>query len=161
MNAAHQETGPVRSISIQQWGEWARSGAAPTVTIRLDGDSMRPLIRRNRDAVTIQPLSRPLKLGDIVLFQNHAGQYVVHRVWKLRGAQVRTLGDNCWNPDPWMDAGQVLGLVVSTQRNARVWQLNTRLARSLGRTWMALRPLRNLWRTGKNRAGRILRWYRR
>lgn len=151
----------VRSVSIQQWAEWVRSGAAPTVTIRLDGDSMRPLIRRNRDAVTIQPLTRPLKRGDVVLFRSSTGQYVIHRVWKLRGQFVQTLGDNCWNPDPWMDAGQVLGIVVSVKRNARAWNLNTRLSRTLGRIWMALRPLRNLWRTGKNRARRILRLRRR
>lgn len=147
----------VRSVSIQQWEEWVRSGAAPAVTIRLDGDSMRPLIRRNQDAVTIVPLMRPPKKGDVVLFHSNVGQYVVHRVWKLCGAQVRTLGDNCWNPDPWMDTSHVLGIVVSVKRNVRVWNLNTRLSRSLGRTWMALRPLRNLWRTGKNRARRILR----
>lgn len=151
----------VRSVSIQQWAEWVRSGAAPTVTIRLDGDSMRPLIRRNRDAVTLQPLTRPLKCGDVVLFRSGTGQYVVHRVWKLCGQSVRTLGDNCWNPDPWMDAGQVLGIVVSVKRNMRVWKLNTRLSRSLGRTWMALRPLRNLWRMGKNRARRVLHLHRR
>lgn len=152
-----QQTGnAVRSVSIQQWEEWVRSGAAPTVTIRLDGDSMRPLIRRNRDAVTIQPLTRPLKRGDVVLFLSNTGQYVVHRVRKLRGQSVQTLGDNCWNPDPWMDAEQVLGIVISVKRNAQAWKLNTRLSRSLGRTWMALRPLRNLWRTGKNRVRRLL-----
>lgn len=151
----------VRSVSIQQWEEWVHSGAAPTVTIRLDGDSMRPLIRRNRDAVTIQPLIRPLKRGDVVLFRSSTGQYVVHRVWKLCGQSVQTLGDSCWNPDPWMNAKQVLGIVVSVKRNVRAWNLNTPLSRSLGRTWMALRPLRNLWRTGKNRARRILRLRRR
>lgn len=161
MTTVFQQASPVRSVSIQQWAEWARTGATPTVTIRLDGDSMRPLIRRNRDAVTIQPLTMQLKRGDIVLFRNHAGQYVVHRVWKLRGSQVRTLGDYCWNPDPWLDVEQVLGRVVTVKRDARVWKLNTRLSRGLGRAWMALRPVRNLWRWGKNRARRILHLHRR
>lgn len=155
--AVLQENAPVRSVSIQQWEAWARSGAAPAVTIRLDGDSMRPLIRRNRDAVTIQPLARPLRHGDVVLLRNHAGQHIVHRVWKLRGEAVRTVGDNCWNPDPWMRSEQVLGLVVSVRRDERVWRLDTRLSRWVGRIWMACRPMRNLWRSMRNRAIRMVR----
>ena len=61
-------------IVERQNGNAVRSGAAPTVMIRLDGDSMRPLIRRNRDAVTILSLPRPLKRRDVVLFRSNAGQ---------------------------------------------------------------------------------------
>lgn len=155
--AALQENAPVRSVSISQWCEWARSGTAPAVTIRLDGDSMRPLVRRNRDAVTIQPLTRPLRRGDVVLFRNHAGQHIVHRVWKLRGEAVRTVGDNCWNPDPWMRAEQVLGLVVSVRRDERVIRLNSPFARVMGRMWLTARPLRNLCRGAKSRLIRRIR----
>lgn len=159
--AALQENAPVRSVSISQWCEWARSGTAPAVTIRLDGDSMRPLVRRNRDAVTIQPLTRPLRRGDVVLFRSHAGQHIVHRVWKLRGEAVQTVGDNCWNPDPWISAEQVLGLVVSVRRDERVRRLDTRLSRWAGRVWMACRPMRNLRRGVQVRAVRMVSKLRR
>lgn len=150
MTQEQQDRTTIRSISIPQWCALVREGAAPSVTIHLDGDSMRPLVRRNRDYVTIQPLNRPLKLGDVVLFQNQAGQYVVHRVWKLRYSQVQTLGDNCWNPDPWISTGQVLGLAAVLKRGQRVFRLDRPLARGVGRVWLTLRPLRNLWRRGKH-----------
>ncbi|MDO4371401.1 MAG: S24/S26 family peptidase, partial [Clostridia bacterium] len=57
-----------REIPIRQWCEMARQGAAPPVTIPLEGDSMRPLIRRGCDPVTIVPIYGELRIGDVVLF---------------------------------------------------------------------------------------------
>ena len=57
-----------RSIPMEAWCDLAREGAAPPVTICLEGDSMRPLIRRGRDPVTIVPLKRKNKKGDVVDF---------------------------------------------------------------------------------------------
>ena len=96
-----------RSIPMEQWCAMAREGAAPAVTICLEGDSMRPLIRRSRDPVTIIPLSRELRKGDVVLFCL-GERYIVHRVWRLRDGLVRTFGDNCWNPEPWFPREQLL-----------------------------------------------------
>lgn len=147
----------MRSISMEQWCALSKTGTAPAVTTRLYGDSMRPLIRREKDEVTIRPLCRKLKCGDIVLFRGGYGRYVVHRVWKLQEQQVQTLGDNCWEPDPWMTYDHVLGLAVCMKRNGHVIRLDHAMARSVGRVWMALRPLRNKFRNGKSRIGRVLR----
>lgn len=145
----------IRSIPMAQW--CALEGAAPPVTICLEGDSMRPLIRRGRDPVTIVPLQRPLKKGDVVLFTLGDGRFVVHRVWRLRDGLVRTLGDHCQNPEPWFPQGQVLGQVIRFQRGGRAHRLDTPLARALGRGWMAALPLRRgLWRL-RALAGRCYR----
>ena len=143
MRAKSLDGAQVRMVSMAQWCALARENAAPPVTIPLDGDSMRPLIRRGRDLVTIVPLQRPLKRGDVVLFTLGDGRYIVHRVWKLRGNFVRTLGDNCFGPEPWFPREQVLGQVIGFQRDGRHFSLATPLSRALGKGWMALRPLRN------------------
>lgn len=145
-----------RSIPMEQWVTLAREGAAPAVTICLEGDSMRPLIRRGKDPVTIVPLSRPLLKGDVVLFCL-GKRYIVHRVWKLQNGMVRTFGDNCWNPEPWFPEQQVLGLVVRAVRNGRTIRLDTRLARAWGRLWLAIQPLRMVYRRGRSLAGRCYR----
>lgn len=147
----------VRSIGMEQWCDLAKTGAAPSVTTRLCGDSMRPLIRREKDEVTIQPLYRNLKRGDIVLFRSGYGRYVVHRVWKLQEQRVQTVGDNCWEPDPWMPYEHVLGLAVCMKRNGRSIRLNNAIVRGIGRAWMRLRPLRNMLRSSKSRVGRMIR----
>lgn len=145
-----------RAIPMETWCKLAREGAAPPVTICLEGDSMRPLIRRGVDQVTIIPLSRELKKGDVVLFRL-GEKYIVHRVWKLAGSRVRTFGDNCWNPDPWIPESQVLGLVVKYSRNGRVHCLDTPQARAWGRAWMAIHPIRLCYKRLRSLAGRCYR----
>ena len=146
-----------RSIPMEAWCALAREGAAPPVTICLEGDSMRPLIRRGRDPVTIVPLSRELKKGDVVLFTLRDGRYVVHRVWKLKPGWVRTFGDNCWNPEPWFPEELVLGQVMRFVRNGRTVRLDTPLARGWGRMWLAVHPVRKLYRRVRSLAARIVK----
>ena len=151
------ETAEERCISIAQWRALAQRGVVLPMRIPLDGDSMRPLIRRGRDRVTIVPLSRPLRRGDVALFEYPAGRYVVHRVYRMRDESVRTLGDHCWNPDPWMPRACVLGLAIQFERDGKTIRLDNRPARCMGRIWMAGLPLRRCWWKGRALAGRILR----
>lgn len=127
---------------MEQWRHLALDGNDIPIRIHLDGDSMRPLIRRQRDMVTIIPLRRALRRGDIVLFADDAGRYVVHRVWKLGKAQVTTLGDHCMRPDPPLRRDQVWGLVIRVERGGRMLRVDQPMMRLLGRIWMALLPVR-------------------
>ena len=145
-----------RAIPMETWCELAKEGSAPPVTICLEGDSMRPLIRRGKDPVTIIPLARPLEKGDVVLFRL-GERYIVHRVWKLEDGRVRTFGDNCWSPDPWIPQGQVLGLVVKYSRNGKVHRLDTPRAKAWGRVWMAIHPVRLCGKRLRSLAGRCYR----
>lgn len=95
----------IRTIPMEQWCALARENVAPPVTICLEGESMRPLIRKGRDPVTIVPVRGELKKGDVVLFTLGDGRYVVHRVWRLREGLARTLGDNCVNPGAMVPEG--------------------------------------------------------
>ena len=145
-----------RSIPMEVWCKLAREGAAPPVTICLEGDSMRPLIRRGRDPVTIIPINRPLQKGDVVLFRL-GERYIVHRVWQMKGGMVRTFGDNCWNPEPWFPEEQVLGLVVRFVRAGRTFRLDTPSARAWGQVWMAIHPVRLCYKRLRAFAGRCYR----
>lgn len=147
----------VRSLPIEQWHALGLEGSMLPVTIYLEGDSMRPLIRRGRDRVTILPLSRPLIIGDIVLFKGGPERYVVHRVQKIRGNAVRTLGDNCFGPDPWMPLENVWGLVIKMERGGRTFRLDSPASRLLGRIWMLLHPVRRAYRRLRSLAGRCYR----
>ena len=144
-------------IGIDDWCALAQNGAAPPVMIPLMGNSMLPLIRRNVDPVTIVPLKRPLKKGDVILFTTRPGRYVVHRVWKIRENEVRPFGDHCAHPDPWIPRENVLGQVICFRRNGAKHRLDTAPARLWGRVWMALFPLRMCCRKLKASAGRHYR----
>ena len=147
----------LRRMSIAQWHALAKDGPAPPMCVPLEGDSMRPLIRRGRDRVTIVPLTRPLKRGDVVLFEAPPGRYVVHRVYRLRDGFVQTLGDHCWNPDVWIPERQVLGQAVQAERGRMRIPLDSALARGWGCCWMALLPGRRVYFKLRHRCGDALR----
>lgn len=158
MNVHSDEASVIRrSMSIEQWHQLGLQGNMLPVTITLDGDSMRPLIRRRKDPVTILPLRGNVQVGDVVLFQNLQGVYVVHRVWKIDGNMVQTLGDNCMKPDSWVPIASVWGRVVCVERFGRSWRIETEFARVCGRIWMALFPARVLYKQCRRLAGRCYR----
>lgn len=64
------------------------------VTIRLVGDSMRPLLTSQQDYITLSPIDSPLRRSDIVLFNYH-GQYILHRIIRITPTLITLQGDNC------------------------------------------------------------------
>ena len=109
-----------RTLNIQEWHELAQAGNAPPVRIPLMGYSMLPLIRYNRDYVTIVPLDTGLRVGDIVLFAVPSmDRYVMHRVWDLKDQKILTWGDNCQGPDGWLPLDAIWGKAVLIERGRR------------------------------------------
>ena len=151
-----KQNAQTRSISMEAWCAMARENAAPPVTIVLEGDSMRPLIRRGRDTVTVVPLQREPMVGDVVLF-SLGTRYIVHRVCRMKDGMVQTFGDNCLYPDPWIPENQVLGQVVRYSRNGRVHRLDTPAARAWGKMWMTIHPIRLCYKRLRAFAGRCYR----
>lgn len=133
-----------RSVSIEEWCSLAGTGEVMPIRIQLDGISMQPLVRRKRDYVTVVPVRRELKKGDIVLFLDKKTRYCVHRVNKIDGDRIRTLGDNCFNYDGWTDRDKILGLVVSLERNGKKYNLDSDTFRFYGKVRMSILPLRQL-----------------
>ena len=119
-------------ISVEQWYRLSREGMNATVTFSLNGESMRPLIRKKKDKVTVSPVNRELKKGDIVLFTRSDGVYVVHRIRKIKESVVTTVGDNCTVSDKPMPAESVLGLVIRLERNGKAFNLDSSLSRVFG-----------------------------
>ncbi len=109
-----------RSFSIPEWHRTALEGSAPPVRIQLNGGSMHPLIRWNRDFVTIIPMKGLPVVGDIVLFcEPVTKRYVVHRVWQVDEEKALTWGDICARPDGWIPFEAIWGKIVLIERGKR------------------------------------------
>ena len=109
-----------RSISIPEWHRMAAEGEAPPVRILLNGGSMFPLIRMNRDYVTIVALDSEPGIGDIVLFTDSCTErFVVHRVWDIKDKTALTWGDSCPRPDGWIPFERIWGKTVLIERGRR------------------------------------------
>lgn len=125
-----------KSLAIPEWHQMALEGKAPPVRITLNGNSMFPLIRWGKDYVTIVPLDRELMLGDIVLIAElNTGRYVMHRVWEIRENQIRTWGDNCWEPDPWVPTDAIWGRAILIEHGRREIKTDPRKGLRWAKFW--------------------------
>ena len=110
----------VRRVGVREWHDMALRGEALPLCVPINGVSMYPLVRRNRDMVLLMPQPFDAVAGDIVLFFDpKRDRYVLHRLWEKDGERVLTWGDNCDGPDGWMPADLVWGKAVLIERGKR------------------------------------------
>ena len=110
---------------------WAGNVSYITYT----GSSMNPTLRRP-DLLEVAPYAgRPIRVGDVVLFESpDTHDYVVHRVVRMTPQGIRTRGDNSENDDPYtLGPGNVLGRVAWAWRGQhRRTIAGGRLGRAVG-----------------------------
>lgn len=83
------------------------------------GVSMMPLLRQDRDLMVLErrPEGR-LKKYDVVLFKRKDGQYVLHRILKVRKADYLICGDNCYQMER-VEEQQILGILTAVIRDGK------------------------------------------
>jgi len=134
-----------KTLTIDEWHHLAQSGRPLPMRIPINGVSMFPLVRRNRDMVTIMPISGPLTVGDIVVFHDPTGKrYVLHRVIELSGDTVLTRGDNCVTPDRRMPLSDVWGKAVLIERGKRLLRPDPVKGLKHAKAWYKLGPVHRL-----------------
>jgi len=84
------------------------------------GDSMEPLIRQGRDLMVIsrKPEGR-LKAYDVPLYKRENGQYVLHRILKVRKEDYVICGDNRWQREYGITDKHIIGVLTAVIRDGR------------------------------------------
>ena len=110
---------------------------------RVEGDSMMPLIRQDKDLVLIsgKPEGR-LKKYDVPLYKRDSGQYVLHRIVRICGTEVILMGDGNFRETESCRLSDIMGIVTKIIRNGRYVDCNTRAERYKAEIWSALLPIR-------------------
>ncbi|MCR4868843.1 MAG: S24/S26 family peptidase [Lachnospiraceae bacterium] len=109
------------TLTIEQWVRLRNNNENDNVPVwfQVTGNSMFPFIRAFQDDVMIVSVpNAEYKIGDIVLFpaKRKGGDYCLHRLYKMDGERVQTLGDGCKNPDGWFTKDKLLGKAVLIKR---------------------------------------------
>ena len=63
------------------------------VSMRIAGSSMSPFLCHNRDYIYFTKPDRELRKGDVVFYQRDSGQYVMHRICRVRPEGYYLVGD--------------------------------------------------------------------
>jgi len=114
-------------------------GQGHGLRFRARGVSMRPFIQ-DGDVLEVTPPERMrLRVGDVVLFEDHDGSVLAHRVVRIRDRGVRPAvqmkGDAFFTPDGWIPIDRIVGIVTAVERDGEPTRLDTGGQRLRGRLW--------------------------
>ena len=121
--------------------------------------SMRPLVREKRDYCLFQPLGRPPRRYDVVLYRSGA-QTRMHRVVEVLPGAYRLRGDNAVVAET-VGAEAVFGIMAGVYRDARYIPCKSLGYRLYSRLIVLAHPLIRRGRTSKGLFWRMLRRVRR
>ena len=120
------------------------------LTYRIVGVSMNPLLRQDRDLITVlrTDLAKKDKNGrfhnhDVVLYKRHSdGAYVLHRIVEVREKDYVILGDNCVKREYGITDEDILGVMTGFVRDGKTVQVTDPLYKAYVELWCALEPFR-------------------
>ena len=114
------------------------------VSMLISGSSMSPFLCHGRDQVYFKAPDRPLRVGDMVFFQRRSGQYVLHRICKVKDGGYYIVGDAQTAIEGPVSREQIFALVTRVQRKGRILAPGDFWWEFFARVWVRLIPLRPL-----------------
>ena len=121
------------------------------------GDSMMPLIKQDRDLLVIEPVQGRLKKYDVPLYKRDSGQYVLHRILKVRDNDYVICGDNRWSKEYGVTDRHIIGVLTAVIRNGREVSVNSRKNRLYVHLWCDLFPVRAFVLHAANKLKRLIK----
>ena len=113
------------------------------VNLRIAGNSMLPFLLHQRDVVYVTQPDRPLKVGDIVFYQRQNGQFIMHRICRIRNDDYYTVGDAQQLIEGPLDREQIFGLVTKVCRKGKLIGPGSFWWEFFARVWIRMVPLRH------------------
>ena len=133
--------------------ELAEHGSFASIT---KGVSMRPLFKTCRDMIVVSPLSAPLKKYDVVLYRGSEGEYILHRIIKLREDICIIRGDNTYSKE-YVPRDRIIGVLTAYNRKGKGGSTSSVSFKLYSRVWHYLYPLRYLAVRSRHLLARIYR----
>ena len=114
------------------------------VSMLIAGSSMSPFLGHQRDYICFKKPDRPLKRGDMVFFQRKNGQYVMHRIIRIRDGKYDIVGDAQMQIEGPVDREQIFAVITRVQRKGRWIEKGDFWWDFFAGPWIWLFPLRPL-----------------
>lgn len=114
------------------------------VSMLVSGSSMSPFLIHLRDTIYFKKPDRPLRAGDMVFYRRDSGQYVMHRILRVRGDLYDIIGDAQTQVERGVRRDQIFGLVTRVRRKGRMIEPGSFWWTFFARVWTKVIPLRPL-----------------
>lgn len=89
------------------------------VSLIISGSSMSPFLIHQRDYIYFKKPDRKLKKGDMVFYQRDSGQFVMHRIWKVKPDGYYIVGDAQTEIEGPVREDQIFALITKVQRKGK------------------------------------------
>ena len=116
------------------------------------GDSMYPFIKP-RDLLVIEKITSPLKKNDVPLYKRDSGQYVLHRIVKIKNGEYYICGDNRAYLEQRIEDRHMIGVLTEIIRSGKTISVYS----AKYRFYASFLPCRRLIIRIKNKAKRIFK----
>lgn len=111
------------------------------IVYKTRGVSMRPMLKQNRDLVTVRKFEGRLKKYDVPLYRRKTGGYVLHRIIGLKDDCYIIRGDNTFKKE-YVPDSEVLGVLTEFKRKGRNHSVDSAGYKLYARFWNLIYPLR-------------------
>ena len=89
------------------------------VSLIISGNSMSPFLKHERDTICFKKPDRELRKGDMVFYQRDTGQFVMHRIWKVKSDGYYIVGDAQVQIEGPIRREQIFAIVIKAQRKGK------------------------------------------
>lgn len=108
----------------------------------ISGNSMSPFLIHGRDTVYLSRLSRPVRRGDMLLYQRQNGAYILHRVYAVTPEGFTMVGDAQTVLEPGIRQEQIAAIVTRVERKGKTLAPGCFWWEFFEKIWIRILPLR-------------------
>ena len=119
------------------------------VSMLIAGSSMSPFLIHERDMIYFKKPDRELKKGDMVFFQRRSGQFIMHRIWKVRPEGYYIVGDAQTQIEGPVERDQIFARITKVRRKGKWLEPGDFCWEFFEHVWLHMIPLRHV----------LMRWY--
>ena len=119
------------------------------VSMLIAGSSMSPFLIHERDMIYFKKPDRELKKGDMVFFQRRSGQFIMHRIWKVRPEGYYIVGDAQTQIEGPVERDQIFARITKVRRKGKWLEPGDFWWEFFEHVWLHMIPFRHV----------LMRWY--
>ena len=117
--------------------------AGKSVQVVISGGSMLPFLAHGRDTIFFEQPKKPLRKGDMVFYQRDSGDYVIHRICKIKPEGLYIVGDAQMEIEGPVRPEQVFAVVTAVRRKGKMLGPGSFWWEFFEHVWIRLVPLRH------------------
>ena len=144
-------------VLLEEYRELLKDESVEALPLVISGNSMSPFLIHGRDTIYLSRLTRPVKRGDVLLYQRDSGAYILHRVYKIESDSFTMVGDAQTELEPGIRPEQVIAIMSSAERKGKKQAPGSFWWEFFEKVWIRMVPLRPIVRKVYTAVSRLLK----